>query len=645
LLEGIGAESVGSWPFLQVLAICGRPMIGAVVFDAAGFAGSERALVRRLRSANLIRSSGSADRVEVYHDRIRETIVAASSSEEKKRFHGAIARAMSARRIDEPEALYEHCREAGDRAEASAHAARAAAKADAVLAFDRAVDFYQAAIELAPDSPSFTLWRERLAAALANAGRPVASADAYLVAAQESQAIRRLELHRCAAEQFLAGGHIDRGLEILDGLLRDVGLQLPRGPHRTVASLVWNRVVLRWRGLGFIERSAERIPDADRLRLDTCWSIATGLALVDTLRAAHFQTRHLLLALDAGDVSSIVRGLAAEVGFSALAGGKRERATARLAERTRVLAEANDDSYGLALLTLATGVSAFMVGKWRESRESCERALEMLLRQSTGAIPFVILAENVLIGSLLYEGRIRDVTERTTRLLAAALTNGNIYWDTELRTRQTLVWLAQDQPDEAIRRADEGISRWSHKGFHRQHYGHVLAHVQTELYQGRPAHAWKLFETNWPAIKRAQLLRMQWTRIEAAYVRARCALLMSAAGRDTTYLAVARRQVRRIEREKMPWSDPLVRLLNAAIAFLEGDAAIARRRLNDAIQGFDAAGMRLYAAVARHRLGEIGTDQRAREERRAADLWMDSEGIVNPARMSRLIAPGFPDAS
>jgi hypothetical protein len=172
----------------------------------------------------------------------------------------------------------------------------------------------------------------------------------------------------------------------------------------------------------------------------------------------------------------------------------------------------------------------------------------------------------------------------------------------------------------------------------------VLAHVQAELYRGGAERAWHLFETKRPAIKRALLHRMQWIRIEGAYVRARCALLMCASGRNArTCLAAARHEVRRIEREKMAWSDPIARVLGSAIAFLDGDVAAAERRLIDSVDGFDRAGMKLYAAAARRRLGQIAGGERGLQETGTADEWMASEGILNPARMTRLIAPGFPD--
>ena len=87
------------------------------------------------------------------------------------------------------------------------------------------------------------------------------------------------------AEQFLAGGHIDRSRDapVCSG---DGSRHVPSGRARTLGGLAWSRARLRLRGFRFVERRADAIPSEDLLRIDTCWSVATGLVLVDPVRAA-----------------------------------------------------------------------------------------------------------------------------------------------------------------------------------------------------------------------------------------------------------------------------------------------------------------------------------------------------------------------
>ena len=173
-------------------------------------------------------------------------------------------------------------------------------------------------------------------------------------------------------------------------------------------------------------------------------------------------------------------------------------------------------------------MGALLVGKWRTATELCDRALTILRDECVGTTWEVNLAQNFL-------PRLAAVSRRASRrrrrrlpdLLAAAQERGNLYFETELRTRMNLVWLAADQPDEGERQANGAMERWSHAGFHRQHYNHVLARIQTELYRGRAESAWRLIDGNWKAMAGISLFRVQFLRIEASYLRARCALLMA----------------------------------------------------------------------------------------------------------------------
>jgi hypothetical protein len=172
----------------------------------------------------------------------------------------------------------------------------------------------------------------------------------------------------------------------------------------------------------------------------------------------------------------------------------------------------------------------------------------------------------------------------------------------------------------------------------------MLARVQTALYRGNPEAGWRLLAEQESRFRSSFLTRAQVIRIESIYLRARCALALAARDMSSRrFLSVARAGARRIASEHMPWSDPIALLLRAGIANLEGRIPLALSSLHEAANRFERADMHLYLAVARRRIGALQDDERGRELQREADLWMAAQNIKNPARMTRMLAPGFPD--
>lgn len=626
--------------FLETLAICARPMAPEIVCDACGIARDRQSLVTMLRSSRFIRSSGSSARIETYHDRIREVL--SGQVADVRAIHGRLAATLVARGSDDCEALFDHYRGAGDLDQASVQAGLAAEKASAALAFDRAASFYRHALELAPAAAGAQPWRERLATAVANAGRPAEAAEAYLQAADGAvERTRQVELRRRAAEQFLIGGHIDEGFGLIGRVLESVGLTASPGPRAALLRLVWRRERLRWRGLRFAPRDAAAIDDETLLRLDTCWAAATGLGLVDVISASDFIAQHLHMALDAGDPPRIARGLALEW-CARNADRPYRRGSTPLIEEANRLAMELGTPLALAMATLADSITATAVGEWRRALASSEQALAMLRDRCVGVTWELNIAQNMVIWALMYLGEFGEVSRRVPALLTDARRRGNLYLATEICTRSNIVWLIADQPDEGEREVNDTIGRWSQKGFHRQHYSARLARVQTALYRGDSATAWRLMVEQEADLKRSMLLRVQAFRVEALYLRARCAIAVAAATGERRTLRSARACALRIANERMRWATPLARLLQGGIAATEQDLARARACLADATAQFEAAEMKLYAAVARRRLGEIMGEAAGRAHRQQADDWMASQGIRNPSRLTLMLAPGFP---
>ena len=208
------------------------------------------------------------------------------------------------------------------------------------------------------------------------------------------------------------------------------------------------------------------------------------------------------------------------------------------------------------------------------------------------------------------------------------------------------MWLAADEPDEGERVTVDSIGRWSHKAFHRQHYSAILSRIQIALYRGDANSAWRLLDDLESILRQTCLRRVQVMRIESLYLRARSALAMAAVNRNSRrFRSVARAAARRIARERIPWSNPIALLVRAGIAHLEGRTPLALRHLHDAADRFERSDMRLHAAAARRRIGALQEDAVGRELKRQADEWMAGQHIKNAARMTRMLAPGFPDVT
>jgi tetratricopeptide (TPR) repeat protein len=641
--ERVRALSREGRRFLETLAICGRPMAPELVFDACGVTRDRQSLVTMLRASHFIRSSGSSARVEPYHDRIREALAARMAPDALREIHGRMVHALVERESEDCEALFEHYRGAGDDEHASTQAGLAAAKACAALAFDRAAFFYRQALALRPESTAAAVWKKGLADALANGGQPAEAAESYLRAATGAVHPDRVELQRRAAEQLLIAGSVDRGLDLIRTVLAGIGMRAPRSRRAALAWLLWRRARLRWRGLRFVPKPVEAIDSDALLRLDTCWSAATGLAFVDLIAASDFNVRHLHMALDAGDSYRIARGMAIE--SAARGGSPRGRAFgARLARESKALARSTGNPHAIALSILADGFIAVTLGQWKSVATHGEQALAILRDQCVGVTWEINIAQNLTLWGLLYQGELGELSRRLPTLLANARSSGNWYVVTELCTRSGSVWLAADEPDEGERVTLEAIGRWSHRGFHRQHYSATLTRIQIALYRGDGEGAWRLLDDLESILRQTYLRRVQIMWIESLFLRGRSALAMASVNRSSRrFRAVARSCARRIARERMPWSDPMALLLRAGIAFLESDTPLAVRHLHDAADRFERADMRLHAAVARRRIGTLQHDAAGRELRRQADEWMAGQQIKNPAAMTRMWAPGFPD--
>jgi hypothetical protein len=632
----------GCRDFMEAVTVAARPIDSKVVGEAAGVVGDERRLVGALQGAYLLRPAGSPATVEPYHDRIRNTLLRQMPSTRLAAIHLSLARAMETRGIDEPETLSEHYLEAGERGLAATHAARAAVMAGRKLAFERAATLYRRALELGPEADDHPLWHVGLADALASAGRGVEAAGAYLSAATIA-GVDTAAMHRAAADQLLRCGHIQEGLAVVDTLAADARFGAHRRRLITIARVLLRRAWLRLRGWRFTERPEHTIDPARLTRIDLGLTLAAGLARVDGIRAADYQSFAATLALEAGEPVRVAHAMLGEAAFRCLGGSRTRRETQSLLSRAAALADRLQHPHLNGLVHLVRCMAFAHNGQFAAARQEAERGEHIFRQQCVGVWRDIDLAQAYTMLSLYYLGELAELGRRVPRRLQEAKDHDDYYAAADATGRPNILWLAQDD----VRGARDALADIRQPDAAHQldwpDWLRLFAETQADLYAGQPMSAWKRLKAESFGLARTTVMWVQSTRIEAAHLRARCAL--AAAGQVTDarpFLEEARRGARRLRREQASWADAFADLIAAAAAdHMKQTAAVDLTAR--ALERLELCGLLLYAAAVRRRYGALVGGASGQQAIEAADAWMKTQGVVAPVRMTAMLAPGFRD--
>jgi eukaryotic-like serine/threonine-protein kinase len=628
---------------IEVIAVAGRPLRQADACQAAG-AIKEQAALAALRSGRLVRALRME--IDTYHDRIRETVLARLEPAALADCHRRLAETLEAGGMTDAEVLAVHFHGAGQAARAGHYYATAAAQAVDALAFEHAARLYRLALELSPTGgENERLLRCRLGDALANAGRGWEAAQEYLQAAQSAEAGVAMDLRRSATDQLLRSGHADVGLVLLREVLAEVGLRMPSSPRRALWGLLAGRALLWLRGLRFRRRAEQAIPVQELRRIDTCWLAGVSLSLIDTIQGAFFHTRHLQLALRAGEPLRMVRALAMEVAHTSSTGTAGLRRAERISQAAEAIAREIADPYALALVLLTRAIAVGISGRWKQCHDLCAQSEQIFRTSCTGVTWELDTLHRFSLWSLAYRGSIAEASRLLPLVLEEARERGDLYGETNISTFVApLLRLAADDPLGARRELRQSMERWSHGGFHLQHLTCLMDEAQIDLYLGDPQAGFDRLVAQWPAVTGSLLLRVQQLRVFMHQVRARCALAVAMSAPDPEpYWRVAERDIRLLKREGVGWADALAKLLDASMACVGRDVSGAIRLLRQVIDQFEALDMALHGAAARRRLGQLLPGAAGCTLVAEADSALRSCSVISPARLTTMLAPGFPE--
>jgi hypothetical protein len=643
----------------ETVCVAGHPVPLEVAVRASGLFG-DLASVRTLAMARLIRSNPfAADRdhriaesdprraeLEVYHDRLRELTLASLPLGRKSSIHATLATALEAAEGINPMWICIHLEGAGELERAAAYAESGAHRALQKLAFTRAAELFRFAIqhrnrsELHQEAPRLHMRSlcVALAESLANAGRGHEAAQAYLEAcAYATDAEALLDLRRRAAEQALRSGFIAEGTKLLNEVLREAGAPLRETPSRAILGLLRNRIWIHRHGLHAQQRW---MPDAaEERRIDACFSGATGLSVVDSIRSADLMTEALRRSLSIGDPRRRAAALGWYTAFLANGGGPAEASTRAVLAEARAAVERDGDAYARGCFEAASSLVEFHLGHLTHAEAACRRAEAVFALETIGTTKEQTTVNTFQLASLALLGRLRELSERTETLVRISEARGERYALTNYRQGlMVLRHLTADAPERAVEDLDAALGEFGGEGFLVQHFFDLWGRITTALYEGRCTDARARYLRTRGRVLRSLLIRTQWTRGHTFVLEAATAIGVfrtQPSRRAAMWIELVLRQ---LERENRTWTSALAHALHACLQAARGDVPRAIRPLEQAIPELEQAELGLYADAARALLAEVRGSEQDTQQRAA---WAARERIVNPSAFARALLPGF----
>ncbi len=648
---------------VELVSVAGRPMGRETVLAAANLSDAAQTDISRLAHARMLRliEQPDAPLVEVYHDKMRDAVLAQLSTERLRKYHHELAVCLRSLPSADDEQLAVHYRGAGDTELAGEFALRAAHSAREKLAFDRAGALYEQVLELLPGKANEAELHELAATAWADAGKGARAARHFEQAAElaEKDGTTKASprtLLRLASEHYLRSGRLADGMRLLRLSTANLPIPVPETRIGAVLSGLLPRLGLMLKPLSF-PVSEHPTVDASALdRLDSLWSASTSISMLNYVAADPLGVHHLRGAIQARDRSRVIRGLGYEAAFETVLGYPPLRRHAqKLLLRMEEEIGKSSIPYDRAWGTMAQGISAWFNAEWKRAVQLCDEAAEIYRLRCRGVAWELAITDAYAMPALAYLGDLPELQKRVPRALASAMERGDFFNANTCRLGMpNLIWLVIDQPLRALSEADAALSALfgnidvrsarmmgplQPSLYLTPHYHHLFAAAQADLYRGDAWSALRRVEAAWAQLRSAFFLRARVVRSEAQHLRGRVALAAanSAARGEIGHvapkqlLAIARSAVGQLEREDLQLSIGFACALRAGVARLDDDEAAGKRHLEAAAAAFDLAGMALYAAASR------AAAQPGAEATEHAKL--TSLGVKSPPRLLRMLIP------
>ncbi len=619
---------------LLAIAVAGAPIATKAALAAAKVGDRSFEVIQSLRVSYLLRSINDESRLDTWHDRIRQAAIDHLTSDGLATLHSELADALTLHEPDQVDAIAWHLGRSSQSDRAIDAMQAAALRSIDRSAFGRAEELLRRTIDLLPKGDRRR--REMMVSlgdALAGLGRGSEAAACYedvrsTPSDAELNTCDNHDLGRRAAEQLLRSGRVLEGTILLRDVARETGIRLPltHWGARLALVVLRLRIFIRSR---YLKRHKLVDGHARRLgQVDVCWSAAVGLSMIDPMRGAVFQSRHLLLALKLGEPFRLARAFAAEAAFVATEGiSSAARAREILAEARQWADESGDRSL-LGLIEFCDGLTKFLAGRWNEAARRTAIAETIFAEKGQAVSWEAANARLFSVWAYYYLGDLQRLSKRIPELVKEAEARGDRYTVVSLSSGlANVALLAANRPSEAREALSSAMKMWPTQPFYFQHYWAMLSESMIDLYERSPRRGYEVILSSWKHLQSSMLLRIQNVRVEARFLRARLALACEC-DRD------AQIQSRHLKRERVGWATGFSLVIEACV-----DRRRSEVLLRNALEIFESEGMQLFAAATKLRLGQTIDGERGKAESVAAFTAIASLGVVDPEAFAETLIP------
>ncbi|MDP2316919.1 MAG: AAA family ATPase [Pseudomonadota bacterium] len=617
---------------LRLVCVAGHPVDEPLLGALLGAGTDLRRVVRTLHRAGMLRPTGERwTQVEPFHDRVAETVLAGLGDAERRAYHARFAEMLDLQ-LD-PERVALHAARAGLSARSLAAALLAARRAEEVLAFARAADWYARAAECVNDDDEARGHRARQAAMLRQAGRLADAGRAFVELAERGPHDERAALLVNGAECLIKSREYTGGRALLAAAIATTGVRLPRARLPTLLGATL-RICLR--GLATAFRRLPRLPASSvsgtRIRAGLA---GLGLMEHDPLLAWWLVSLAGWQAERVGDWETSERAAIFTSGIGAFGPAWLLRRSRRDLERrvTRTVSpEARlDVQMFLCLCTIFEGdLAGLELHSVRALTLADELAGQGWFQETC--------TRGLRLWGHAWTGDHRGDAEAVEEHIARAAAQGEHVLVLHLTAWRGLMLIVDDAPEAAAEATGPVYRHWESERGTLQEVWYLSSWTNIQLY-GRfaLADAWRRTSPRWDALERTGFLR-GYLVVEAALTRRN---LLAAAlphlddGERRRAFVELDGLRRTLARSRVRLAAPCVAMCDCLIEASNGRMDAARQAASRAAYLAEAQGMLAMASAYRWVVaGMAGGDAPLEAE------VLRSLGWRHPENAARFLAPG-----